>query len=422
MPKENTTIDEDLYNGLQQARKKKPRYFALIAKGVEVVGLIVQKKVINSGVAQKAKAESKGNLVIQGICQGEGVELRFEVVGSEPSIAPKKIKDFIEERTELSLKPQWAVVTELAAVVDDEAKPADTPVASSTPVTDPGPTAEVPPPAPPAPPVDVKGLQARLKKLLERHKDLVGKNPDLKEKLQPLAKPAAELVMKGSAEASTALDNLEKALNLAESGGQQSSSSKQQEWKAEHARVEPRYLEVLSGNPPDAAKIRAVMAYATEQADLGGYDKALVALKRLEPLLAAATVSPEPGRLDPERIQELESQLEAATAKRTSAAEEKASKPGLGKWPAVRQDAVSKLRTLAKNLASAQHVRAKEAEGEVQDVIKKLTAKPAAVKEVAELESYLNKDPVVADICKLAFDFRAPLLGELDSLKAILAA
>ena len=56
MAKEATTIDKDLYEGLQQARKKKPRFFALIAKGTEVVGLIVQKKIINDGVAQKAKS------------------------------------------------------------------------------------------------------------------------------------------------------------------------------------------------------------------------------------------------------------------------------------------------------------------------------------------------------------------------------
>jgi hypothetical protein len=35
---------------------------------------------------------------------------RFEVVDQEPSIQPKKIKDFIAARTELSVKPRWVVV------------------------------------------------------------------------------------------------------------------------------------------------------------------------------------------------------------------------------------------------------------------------------------------------------------------------
>src|SRR5262245_43813009 len=95
--KNTTTLDEELYNGLQQARKRKPRNFCLIAKGLEVVKLIVRKKKINDGQAQKAKSEAKGTLVIMGVVVGEGMELSFEIVGSEPSIAPKKIKDFIAE-------------------------------------------------------------------------------------------------------------------------------------------------------------------------------------------------------------------------------------------------------------------------------------------------------------------------------------
>ena len=90
--------------GIQQARKKKPRYYALVAKGADVVGLIVQKKAISAGVAAKAKTECKGNLVIQGVCQGDGPEFNFEVLEAEPSIKAKKIKDFISERAEITLK------------------------------------------------------------------------------------------------------------------------------------------------------------------------------------------------------------------------------------------------------------------------------------------------------------------------------
>jgi len=142
MAKESvTTIDKELYEGLQQARKKKPRNYVLFAKGVEVVGLIVQKKAINEGAVQKAKADCKGSLIVRGTCSGEGVDLKFEVVGEEPSITPKKIKDFIAERTELALKPYWAVVTQLSAVVDDETAPPKTaetsePTPLSAPTTD----------------------------------------------------------------------------------------------------------------------------------------------------------------------------------------------------------------------------------------------------------------------------------------------
>lgn len=101
MAKDSTTIDKDLYDGLQQARKKKPRYYALLAKGAEVLGMIVQKKVISDGVVQKKKTECKGTtLIVQGVCIGEGAELKLEVLDKEPSILPKKVKDFIEEQTD----------------------------------------------------------------------------------------------------------------------------------------------------------------------------------------------------------------------------------------------------------------------------------------------------------------------------------
>lgn len=133
MAKEATVeVDKELYDGLQQARKKKPRYFAVIAKGTDVVGMIVQKKAINDGLAQKKKSECKGTLVIKGICIGEGVELKLEVLDAEPSLAAKKVKDFISETTDLTLKASWSVVTKLSEVPDDEAKPAAGPTAAPT--------------------------------------------------------------------------------------------------------------------------------------------------------------------------------------------------------------------------------------------------------------------------------------------------
>jgi hypothetical protein len=135
-----TTLDEDLFAGLQQARKKKARNYCLIAKGPEVLKLIVQKKKIPAGVVQKAKAEVKGNNIIEGVVFGEGVSLTFEVLDSEPSIKAKKIKEYIAEKTELTVKPEWKVVTAFRQVEEDEA---EGPQAES---------AEVPPTAPPLPP------------------------------------------------------------------------------------------------------------------------------------------------------------------------------------------------------------------------------------------------------------------------------
>src|SRR6478736_6518102 len=125
MPKTNPKIDSDLCDGLQQA-KKKPRYYCVIAKAADVVGMMVQKKPLLDGPVQKAKTELKGNLIIQGVCHGEGADLTLEVLEAEPNIKPVKIKDFISAQTELTVKPKWSVVLKHTAVVDDEAGPPPT--------------------------------------------------------------------------------------------------------------------------------------------------------------------------------------------------------------------------------------------------------------------------------------------------------
>lgn len=153
---DSSTIDKELYDGLQQCRKKKPRYFCVVAKGAEVVKMIVQKKKINDGQAQKAKSENKGNLVVTGIVIGEGMDLSFEITGAEPSITPKRIKDYISDNTDLTLKPKWTVVTELRQV-EEESEGKESEGQQKSPVPPPvPPTAQKPPgvtpPVPPPPP------------------------------------------------------------------------------------------------------------------------------------------------------------------------------------------------------------------------------------------------------------------------------
>lgn len=299
------TIDDDLLDGLQQARKKKPRYYALLGKGADVVGLIVQKKNINDGAVQKAKTECKGTLVIQGVCVGEGAELTFEVLGAEPSITTKKVKDFIQARTELNLKPQWSVVTQHSAVVDDDNPAAVAPEATPANVAPPVPPPAPPPTATPSQPTTgtaAQGLQARLKELLLKLKEVVTKAPAVRDGLLAISKPAADLVLKNDAAASPALDKLEQTLAAAEGYADQFVS------------LDPRYKEFLKGTSPDAAKVTAVMNYAAEQATAGAYDKGLAALKRVEPLLTGSATATEPASTSLKPLADRWRQARAAVA------------------------------------------------------------------------------------------------------------
>ncbi len=186
-------LDKDLAKALQVA-KRKPRNFAIIAKGANVLKLLVEKKPIKDGALVKAKKEVQGNLVIQGVVRGEGSELVFEVL-EEPSIAEPKLKKFISDATWLTLKPRFQVVAKLEPIDDDAADDGgdtgstqsvdgtDAPEASHAPSSEPPTT--VPPPAS-GPSSDQ--LVASLNKLSPTIKLAVTNHPDRKaDILKPVA-------------------------------------------------------------------------------------------------------------------------------------------------------------------------------------------------------------------------------------------
>ena len=112
-------LDEELIEGLKGA-KKSPRNFALIAKGVSPVKLLVQKKKFRDGELMKAKTEAKGNDVITGVLVASGSDFAFQVLGAEPSVKTTKLKELIAEQTEMTAKPRWEVVTTLTEVKEED--------------------------------------------------------------------------------------------------------------------------------------------------------------------------------------------------------------------------------------------------------------------------------------------------------------
>jgi len=114
-------LDDDLIEGLKGA-KKSPRNFALIAKGVNPVKLLVQKKKFRDGELAKAKAEAKGTEVITGVLVASGSDFAFQILGEEPAVKPTKLKELIVEQTEITAKPRWEVVTALTEVSEEESE------------------------------------------------------------------------------------------------------------------------------------------------------------------------------------------------------------------------------------------------------------------------------------------------------------
>lgn len=117
--------------------------------------------------------------------------------------------------------------------------------------------------------------------LVLRQKAVVAQTPAVRDFLNTITKPTADLVTKVSPESPAALDKLEKTLAGAE------------QWSAELTRVDPLYQQFLQINPANGAKISEVMAFCLQQAGTGAFDKAVVGLQKLEPILQAAAKSTE---------------------------------------------------------------------------------------------------------------------------------
>lgn len=110
-------LDEELAQGLKQARKK-PRNFVLLGKGTTVLKLLIDKKPIKSSDIQEAKKATKATTIVSGVIVGDGTDLVFKVVGEEPSFKTAAFKEYLSEQSGLKVKPRFQVVPELAEIND----------------------------------------------------------------------------------------------------------------------------------------------------------------------------------------------------------------------------------------------------------------------------------------------------------------
>jgi hypothetical protein len=90
-------------------------------------------------------------------------------------------------------------------------------------------------------------------------------------------------------------------------------------------------------------------------------------------------------------------------------------------WKTRRAAAVASLKAVAGKIAAAKHASSAHAIIEIQAVLSNLSAEPATLQQVTELQHYLGSDDVVNDVCELAEDIRTPLLDALGRLHTALA-
>jgi hypothetical protein len=232
-------------------------------------------------------------------------------------------------------------------------------------------------------------LKTRLPKMMPAIQEAQKASPTAAETLTNLLEQANAAAKASNVRALLAtLDEIQSEVKAALKAGADGDAKLQAEWERRVIAIEPRVLEAQKKRAGEA-KWMPMFMQVQDLGSEGNFQKAMEVLDRLEGLLNAGP---------------------------------KAAPPGLAAWQALHQDTVGKLRTLAGRLAKATHARAKEAEIEVQGVIRQLTPNPATTQQVSELEVYLKQDSVVSDVCELAFDFRDSLLNALAELKPQLPA
>jgi hypothetical protein len=98
---------EDLAAALKQA-KRKPRYFAIVANGNEILSLMMQKKPFRPAAVKQERREEGGKQTYQGVCQGtSGTILAFKFDSGTPKFKPGRLRKYIAETTGVMVKPEF---------------------------------------------------------------------------------------------------------------------------------------------------------------------------------------------------------------------------------------------------------------------------------------------------------------------------
>lgn len=91
-------------------------------------------------------------------------------------------------------------------------------------------------------------------------------------------------------------------------------------------------------------------------------------------------------------------------------------------WAKARQDAITALKEVAREIAEMKDPESGQAVVMISAVVKNLTAEPRTASQVAELVRYINGDDVVLDVSEWANDIRTPLLKALSQLHRAVSA
>ncbi len=358
---ESSGLSDESLSYLEEVKKGKPRKFAMICKGTNIVSLVVYKKGSIEKYKKEAKSAGKGQFYF-GVIDGRGQDLTFKLAREDgfdsAPVKTQSLKHFLDDGG-IKCKPLFEIVDSAPVALDDddplvarflklrelalqvcdvhpersaeigqsvtatakflsESEPdqAESQVNSleqllksigtlaGTGSSTEAQPQSVPPVAPPPPPMNRsvdeaqrQKLQAALTKLVPQLKQAVANHPQRKvELLSPVAEIKRQIETGELDAAKQGLLSVGKLLKEILTTGQasndqpspQSSADTAKTYAIRLAAIREIYDQVLAQQLGDTSKYRAVMAYATEQAEAGSYANALKAFDRLQPLLQDA--------------------------------------------------------------------------------------------------------------------------------------
>lgn len=177
---------------------------------------------------------------------------------------------------------------------------------------------------------------------------------------------------------------------------QKQPSQAEQAYLQRRAALQQRLDEALAAKHPEATKMRAVSGFADEKAEASDFAGAGKALDMLEKLLGAG-----------------------------SGGDNAALDAALKAWQDARNAVLQQLRAVAAELSEDRKDEPadeflRDAEIEVNAVMRQLTAEPRSMEQVNSLTRWLSDDDVVADVDAHFGNVRAPLVGALAGLGRVL--
>jgi len=134
VPETLPCIDDDTIKILEQAKKGKPRKFAMISRGVNIRRLIAFRKGAFKTQCQAIKKEGHKGEPSWGVVSGDGKEMTFYLSIEDgfdtPPLRDQLLKKFVVEEAKIKVDAKFMIVPELPAVSesdDDDAVAEDSP-------------------------------------------------------------------------------------------------------------------------------------------------------------------------------------------------------------------------------------------------------------------------------------------------------